>query len=312
MWDKAFVAKYVEPGGFEKWRQYVLGAEDGIEKNAQWAEGKCAVPAETIRAIARHIATTKPSWLLCHWSVTRKSRGEQTIRAFAALQAMLGYWGTPGAGPPFLLGPYRDIPWKASWGPAGKYSVPCLYRSHYWGQAVLLLDQVRSGKLSGEAYMRMVGWRADPALLKDFNPRMLFWGGGSKPHASDHLVTACDSPNYQVPALNKLEFIVTMHSIMTPTVKYADVILPAQDWMWEEKNIFRIGTYGGFECINYCPGVVRPPGEVKPWVWVYTKLAEKLGIDPRKFFKYYTSDENWDKDWERYQKDSYQLIIDYY
>lgn len=311
-WNKAFVDKYVEPKGFEKWRQYVLGTADGVAKTPEWAESKCAVPAETIRAIAEHIATVRPSWLLCHWSVTRKSRGEQTVRAFAALQAMMGYWGTPGAGPSFLLGPYRNIPWKASWGPEGDYQVPCLYRSHYWAQAVLLLDQVRSGTLSEDKYMQMVGWRADPSLLKDFNPKMLFWGGGSKPHASDHLVTACESPNYQVPAIEKMEFIVTMHSIMTATTQYADIILPAQDWMWEEKNVFKIGSYGGFECINYCPGVVKPPGEVKPWAWVYTKLAEKLGIDPHKFFKYYTTDENWDQDWERCQKDGYQLVVDYY
>jgi len=225
---------------------------------------------------------------------------------------MLGYWGTPGAGPAIQMGPKRDIPVRASWGPRGDYNVPKLYRSHYWAQAVLLLDKVRSGELSEEDYMRMVGWRACPSILKDFNPKMLLWGGGQGPHASDHLVTACESPNYQIKAFDKIEFIVSTHSIITPTARYADIILPAQDWMWEEKNITQTAGYGGFECINYCPGVVKPPGEVKPWVWVYVKLAEKLGIDPRKFFSYYTSDDNWDRDWERYQMDCYQLVVDYY
>jgi len=186
-----------------------------------------------------------------------------------------------------------------------------MYRSHYWAQAVLLLDRVRSGELTGGDYMRMVGYRADPSLLKDFNPKMLFWGGGTKPHASDHLVTACDASNTQVQAMERMEFIVTMHSRMTPTVKYADMVLPAQDWMWEEKNITQT-QYGGFECINYCPGVVKPPGEVRPWAWVYTKLAEKLGIDPKRFFRYYTTDENWDKDWERYLREGYQGVVGYY
>jgi anaerobic dimethyl sulfoxide reductase subunit A len=311
LWNKDFVAKYVEPEGFEKWRSYVLGAEDGIEKTPEWAESKCAVPAETIRALALLIGRTKPAWLWCHWAVSRKSRGEQTVRAFAALQAMMGYWGTPGAGPPLHTGPCRAIPIQASWGPSGEYQVPKLYRSHYWAQAVLLLDKVRSGEIGEGDYMRMVGWRADPSLLKGFNPKMLFWGGGDKPHASDHLVTACESSNYQVAAMERMEFIVSMHSIMTPTVTYADIILPAQDWMWEEKNITK-SSYGGFECINYCPGVVEPPGEVKPWLWVYTKLAEKLGIEPKKFFRYYTTDANWDRDWEGYLKDSYQGVVDYY
>jgi len=312
LWDRDFVARYVEPVGFEKWRNYVLGIEDGIEKTPEWAESICAVPAGTIRALAQLIGRTKPSWLWCHWGVSRKSRGEQTVRAFAALQAMMGYWGTPGAGPALQIGSSRAIPWQASWGPPGEYSVPKVYRSHYWAQAILLLDKVKSGELSGEDYMRMVGWKADPAILKDFNPKLLLWGGGGKPHASDHLVTACESASLQVQALERMEFIVTMHSIMTPTASYADIILPAQDWMWEEKGITKTGGYGGFECINYCPGVVKPPGEVKPWAWVYTKLAEKLGIDPKKFFKYYTTDENWDNDWERYLKDCYQGVVGYY
>ncbi|MBU2608630.1 MAG: molybdopterin-dependent oxidoreductase, partial [Chloroflexi bacterium] len=310
-WDKEFVAKYVEPGGFEKWRNYVMGLEDGVEKTPEWAEEQCAVPADTIRSLAELIEANRPAWLWNHWGSNRKSRGENTVRAFAALQAMLGYWGTPGAGPALNMGSSRPIPMQVSWGPQGEYQVPMLYRSHYWAQAVLLLDAVRSGELSEEDYMRMVGWKTDPAILKDFNPRLLFWGGGHKPHASDFLVTACESPNYQLAALEKMEFFVMMQSTMTPTTKYADLILPSQDWMWEEANLTKSG-YGGFEAINYCPGVVAPPGEVRPVAWVFTKLAEKLGLDPRKYFKYYTTDENWDKDWERYQKDRYQQVIDYY
>lgn len=112
--------------------------------------------------------------------------------------------------------------------------------------------------------------------------------------------------------MERMEFIASTHSVMNPSVQYADIILPAQDGMWEEKGITRSASYGAFECINYCPGVVKPPGEVKPWVWVYVKLAEKLGIDPSKFFKYYTTDENWEYDWERCQKDGYQGVMDYY
>jgi anaerobic dimethyl sulfoxide reductase subunit A len=311
LWDKGFVAKHVEPVGFEKWRNYILGVDDGIEKTPEWAEKKCAVPAETIRKLTRLVATTRPAWLWCHWGVSRKSHGEQTVRAFAALQATLGYWGLPGAGPPFNPGPTRDIPVRVSPGPPEEYGPPRMYRCHYWAQAVLLLDKVKNGELSEEDYMRMVGWRADPSLVKHFNPKMLFEGTGRKPHAHNFLVSVTDSPNDQIRALEKMEFIVAMHSMMTPPVKYADIILPARDWMWEEKNITR-SSYGGFECINYCPGVVEPPGEVKSPVWVYLKLAERLGIDPKKFFKYYTTDENWDKDWERYIRDCYQSVVDHY
>lgn len=315
LWNREFVSRYVEPLGFEKWKNYVMGLEDNIEKTPEWAEIRCAVPAETIRSLARLVGTMKPAWLWAHWSLSRKSHGEQTVGAFTALQAMMGYWGTPGAGPAMHPGPQRPLPvteFGIAFGPPGDYRVPKLYRGHYWAQAVLLLDKVRSGELNEKDYMRMVGWKADASYLKDFNPKLLLWGGGRRPHASNNLVTGCDSSNDQVKAMERMEFIATMHSIMTPSARYADIILPARDWMWEDKSITKSASYGTFECVNYCPGVVEPPGEVKSWLWVYTKLAEKLGIDPRKFFPYYTSDENWDDDWERCLKDAYHLLTDYY
>jgi anaerobic dimethyl sulfoxide reductase subunit A len=313
LWNKEFVSKYVEPFGFQKWKDYILGLDDNVEKTPEWAETICAVPAETIRDLAKLAAKLNPSFLCCHWSVFRKSEGEQTVWAFAALQAMLGYWGIPGAGPPIHIGPFRDLPVRVFMGAqGGDYIVPKLYRSHYWALAVLNIEKVRSGELSEEEYIRMVGWREDRSYLKTFNPKFLFWGGGNRPHASNYLVTACNSSDVQIQALNKMDFVIYMQSVMNPTASYADIILPAQDWMWEEKGITRSASYGAFECVNYSPGVVSPPGETKPWAWVYTKLAEKLGIDPKKFFPYYTTDENWDNDWERFQQDTYQELIEYY
>ena len=52
--------------------------------------------------------------------------------------------------------------------------------------------------------------------------------------------------------------------------------------------------------------------QTKPLVWIYVKIAERLGLDPHEFFPYYTSDENWEQDWERYQHDIYQSVIDHY
>ncbi len=315
LWDKAFVDKFVEPVGFRKWQEYVLGISDGVPKTPEWAEIRCAVPAETIRALAKMVGTHKPAWLWCHFSLSRKSHGEQTIWIFSALQAMMGYWGTPGAGPSIHIGSHRHVPVNVSssgFGPEGPYRVPKLFRSHFWAEAVLWLEKVRSGEMSEQEYMTKLGWKADPAILKQFNPKFLFWGGGSKPHTSNHVVTACNSSNNQVRAFEKFDFIIASHSIMNPTVQYADIILPAQDWMWEETGITHSAAYGAFESINYCPKVVEPPGECRPWVWVYCKLAEKLGVNPRDFFPFYTSDENWEKDYERAHHAAYDKLIDWY
>jgi anaerobic dimethyl sulfoxide reductase subunit A len=310
--DHDFVRKFVEPQGLEKWKSYVLGREDGVPKTPGWAERICAVPAETIRALTRLVARDcRPAWLWNHYSVNRKAQGEQTVKAFSSLQAILGYWGTPGSGPPMNLGPRRPFDIAVPWGPPGPYKVPKFYRSHHWAQAVLLLDEVRNGKLSEDQYRQRIGWRADPSLVPRFNPKILFWGGGSRPHASDHLVTATESSGEQVKAMERMEFIVSMHSRITPTAKFADLILPAMDWMWEQRTLTR-SQYGGFESVNFCPGVIPPQGEVKPWIWVYVKLAERLGIKPQDYFPYYTDDAHWDQDYERYLQESYQRVIKYW
>ncbi len=310
--DKEFIRNHVEPKGLEKWKAYVLGIEDGVPKGPSWAEKICGVPAETMAALTRLIVEQKPAWLWCHFSVSRKSQGEEVVKAFASLQAILGLWGTPGAGPIFNFGPQRGYSENASWGEKkGGYHVPKLYRSHHWAQAVLVLDKVKRGELSEEEYRKKVGWRADPSLVSRFEPRMLFWGGGNKPFASNYIVTATETPNEQIKALERMELVVYMHNRLTPSANYSDIVLPAMDWMWEAKTITRT-RYGGFDCINYCPGVVSPPGEVKHWIWVYVKLAERLGIDPRDYFKYYTTDENWEEDYERYLRDSYRQIENFY
>jgi anaerobic dimethyl sulfoxide reductase subunit A len=62
-WDKEFIARYVEPKGFEEWKNYVLGVDDGVKKTPEWAESICAVPAETIRGLIHLAQSTRPSML---------------------------------------------------------------------------------------------------------------------------------------------------------------------------------------------------------------------------------------------------------
>jgi anaerobic dimethyl sulfoxide reductase subunit A len=160
--------------------------------------------------------------------------------------------------------------------------------------------------------MRKIGWRADADLVDRFDPHFLFWGGGSKPHASNHLVTACDSANDQIKALEKMDFIVSCHSIMTPTARYSDIILPAADWIWETKDFTRTASYGVFEAINANPGVVDAPGEAKQWLWIYIEICKRLGIDPSDFYRCYTGSRSWEEDWEEGMRKTYEKVETYY
>ena len=336
LYDKEFVEKYVDLRGFEEWRSHILGEKDGIEKTPEWAEKVSAVPAETIRGFARLYARMKPTWLWKGYGIDRKSRGENTARGAASLQAIMGNWGVAGGSVPLHLRfrhkpsvmlPYGDIP---------KRMVPKMYRSHKWAQMVLLLDKVNAGEMSVDDYRRIIGWRVG-ALPK--RPVSRFWAGGTgggegvgssieengttqyedvlpSPKmlmwgtyygaGTNTLNNNADSTNDQLKALEKMEFVVWAGTQMGPTARYADVVLPLQDTTLETPYI-NTGGYGGFANYTYLPGVAASPGEAKNDEWVYSELARRLGIGAQ--YNQYYDGENWDQAWEEYLEDEYRDLV---
>src|SRR5262249_34123994 len=94
-YDAAFVARYCT--GFELFRRYLLGLDDGVAKDAPWAAAVSGVDADTIRGLARRAAATR-SMITCAWSLQRAHHGEQPYWAAIVLAAMLGGIGLPGGG----------------------------------------------------------------------------------------------------------------------------------------------------------------------------------------------------------------------
>jgi anaerobic dimethyl sulfoxide reductase subunit A len=76
--DQAFLDKYTH--GFDKYKAYVMGEEDGIEKTPEWAEKICGVPASTIENLTREYATTKPAALEDCQGPARSAMGGQYNR----------------------------------------------------------------------------------------------------------------------------------------------------------------------------------------------------------------------------------------
>ena len=81
-YDKDFMARHC--AGFETFRRYLVGADDGTPKDAGWAEAITGVPAETIRTLARRATTTR-SMITCAWSLQRAHHGEQPYWAAITL-----------------------------------------------------------------------------------------------------------------------------------------------------------------------------------------------------------------------------------
>src|SRR5262249_7911980 len=104
--DEAFLARYCH--GFEPFRRYLLGSDDGTAKSAEWAAAITGVPAETIRELGRHAASVR-SLITCAWSLQRAHHGEQPFWATIALASMLGSIGLPGGGFAFGHGSANGI-----------------------------------------------------------------------------------------------------------------------------------------------------------------------------------------------------------
>ena len=74
--DADFLARYCV--GFERFRDYLIGDDDGVAKIADWAAGLSEIPADTIRGLARRMAASR-SFITVNWSLQRADHGEQPI-----------------------------------------------------------------------------------------------------------------------------------------------------------------------------------------------------------------------------------------
>lgn len=83
--------------GFDHFRYYVLGGEDGVPKTPKWAEKICGVPSYTIKAFARYWAKHAVSIAHCNGgSYIRSTFSHEPARLEVALLGMQGL-GKPGA-----------------------------------------------------------------------------------------------------------------------------------------------------------------------------------------------------------------------
>src|SRR5205814_7912630 len=75
----------------------LLGATDGCAKTPEWAARLSEVPAATIRALARRMASRR-TLINVNYSLQRVEHGEQAPWLAVTLAAMLGQIGLPGGG----------------------------------------------------------------------------------------------------------------------------------------------------------------------------------------------------------------------
>ncbi len=232
------------PAG-SSYRSYLLGLADGVPKTPEWAAGITGMPADTIRRLAIEIAMTKPAALQGGYAPGRTAFGEQFHRALYALAAMTGNVGIPGGNSGTSNGSTGDCGIKSL--PAGANPTGARVSSP------LLADLLTRGRSGGY-----------PADIK-----LIYSAGGD-------LFNQCPNTNKMVGALERVEFIVGQDNFLTPTVRYADIVLPATTF-WERNDVHTPWA-GALHYAIFMKQAIEPMYECRNDIDIFGELARRIGI----------------------------------
>ena len=227
------------------YRSYLLGLSDGIAKTPEWAEPLTGVPAATIRRLAREFGTLKPAALQTGYAPGRTAYGEQFHRAAYALCAITGNVGISG-GSSGCSGGARHHGIKRLGAPPN----PANSRV----ASTLLADLLTRGRAGGY-----------PADIK-----MVYSACGD-------LANQCPNVNKITEGLNGLEFMVAHDHFLTPTARYADIVLPATTF-WERSDIHTPWSGAGHYAI-YMQQAISPMYECRNDMDICADLAKRIGLE---------------------------------
>ena len=273
--DRQFLEKYTV--GFDRFRDYVLGVEDGVPKTPAWAEKITGVPQAMTEKLAIEYATSKPAALIPGWGPARGSRGEQFTRAACTIIAMTGNIGIAGGYAGGFMRAFHSremVMPRGARNPVEEGAPPRPYSLYKLrGAAKPTSARIHSVKVYDAILRgRAGGYPCDPKLAYIV--------------ASNFL---CSHPNTNqgIEAFQKLEFIVVHEQRMTPTAKFADILLPVNTFM-EREDI--ISPWLGSPYYLFMHKAIDSLYESKSDRDICAELAPRLGITD---YRDSRSDEEW-------------------
>ena len=227
--------------GFDKYFAYLNGEEDGIRKTPAWAAKITGIPEECIIRLARDYAQTKPAALMQGYGGQRHANGEQFTRGGITLACLTGNVGISG-GWASGAGQCKIVEMPAM--PEAENPVKEQISVFTWTDAIL------------EGRIKMILNLAGNVLINQHSDI-----NRTKQILEDE---------------SKCEFIVCSDLFMTPSAKYADLVLPATSLL-ESDNLITPWNQGNF--IGFSNQVIKPVGESRfEFDWL-REVARNLGIE---------------------------------
>ena len=242
LYDEDFVNNWTV--GFEDFDRYVQHFRPEV------VEGITGVPAETVRSLARKIATTNGVAPVMYSGLEYSDGAVQAIRATMVLWALAGHLDVPGgrcfsmAQNKFPINREGLIPNPNVRKAAGYNNFP-LY-TKYRGEL--------HANILPEAVLRK----------KPYPIRLLISLGAS-------IVTSWPQSHIWRNTLEALEFFVCIDRQLTTDAAYADIVLPATTYYELESYM----VYGSIFRIR--ERVIEPVGEARNDFFILSELARRLG-----------------------------------
>ena len=306
LYDKEYVAKRTV--GFEKWRDYILGKEDGIAKTPEWQEAETGVPAKDVRALARQWGT-KRTYLAAggingFGAACRTATGTDWARGMVCLMAMQGL-GKPGVNIGCLQqGAPVDtrffFPGYSEGGFSGELAGTALAMNLFQKMPQLptmnTVQQAVPRLKIPEAIMegKCEGYPTDPRTIEGQFFKFQYPAPGHSPvklyykYGGSHFGTMTNTNRYvNMYRTDKLEFVVNQSIWFEGEAKFADVILPActNFERWDISEFANCGGYihHAFTQCNHRVAVlqhkcIEPLGESKSDFQIFLDLAKRLGV----------------------------------
>lgn len=294
-YDKEYIATHAV--GFDHFKEYVLGLEDGIPKTPKWASGKTGIPSRIIKALAKAWATKRTSTIHANGgNMARGPYSHENMRLEVCLLGMQGL-GKPGQHM------FSTIEW-------GLFGIRADTTKWSFGEAI----PVPGHLLYPDLIPINRGGFAEETIPKQFIPKPLINKAIMEPPITWYGTTLCvyptedqfvqykypndgcseihmiwtDTPalmscwndsNYTAKAYQnpKIEFMLAQHPWIENDCLFADIILPVTT-KFENDDIGVDHYTAEFGSVFLDRKCIEPRGESRSDYEVVCAIAEKLNL----------------------------------
>ncbi len=243
--------------GSETFLRHLRGDDDGIAKNADWAEHITGIDAQRIRSLAEILPATR-SLLAVSWSLQRARHGEQPFWAALGLAAVIGQIGLPGGGVGYGYGSLGGVGIKANTGRSPAISALSNSLDSFIPVARIteMLEQP-GGRFTYEGIERRFP-----------DTRLVYWAGGNPFHHHQDLQRLDQAWRTQP------ETVIVQDPMWTATALRADIVLPATSSI--ERN--DLAGNRRSDMIVAMKRAIAPLGDARADFDIFCGLADRLGV----------------------------------